>query len=121
MVDSFIYIVIRQLISYSLPSDSLLSTLLRLNRYYSVFVLNFVKSCLDLIRRLKIDFNRLFKSDIVSVLLKHEANSLLTDKDGYSALHLAIESENLAAIKSLLHDMKSKLTVSGKFSSNLIN
>lgn len=50
---------------------------------------------------------------IVLLLLKKGANSILTDKDGYSPLHLAVESQNLVSLKLLLADIRAKLTPSG--------
>jgi len=49
----------------------------------------------------------------VELLLKGQANSLLTDKDGYSPLHLACESAALVPIKLLAADIKPKLSASG--------
>jgi len=51
--------------------------------------------------------------NVVELLVKHGINSILTDRDGYSPLHLAIESENLVSIKILLNDARPKLTPSG--------
>ena len=51
---------------------------------------------------------------IVELLLKKGSNSILTDKDGYSPLHLAVESQNLVSLKLLLADIRAKLTPSGK-------
>ena len=49
----------------------------------------------------------------VELLLKGQANSLLTDKDGYSPLHLACETAALVPIKLLAADIKPKLSASG--------
>ena len=49
----------------------------------------------------------------MELLLKKGANSILTDKDGYSPLHLAVESQNLVSLKLLLADIRAKLTPSG--------
>ena len=55
---------------------------------------------------------------IVELLLKKGANSILTDKDGYSPLHLAVESQNLVSLKLLLADIRAKLTPSGTLKNN---
>ena len=47
------------------------------------------------------------------MLLTAQADALITDKDGFSALHLAAESGNLASIKILLESMKTGYTSGG--------
>ena len=68
--------------------------------------------------------NKIFRyghDRIVLLLLKKGANSILTDKDGYSPLHLAVESQNLVSLKLLLADIRAKLTPSGTFKISLTN
>ena len=47
------------------------------------------------------------------ILEDGQADPMITDKDGYSSLHLAVESGNINSIKLLLEAMKTQFTASG--------